>query len=127
MDKISVRIENLMSAALKNPDPMESSFEGWSIALLLAQAAWNRAVDYEAAVSHENFLSDLTQFVERNPNCLEELKGTDYETLIAELVFLKEQYYPDDHRFIVSSTATENGDITFGSIPKNKVRQFYSN
>jgi hypothetical protein len=99
MQKMSKVLLGLAERLLAQPSEKTSS-EGWAAALLLAHVAWNRAVDPLGGDQVGHYRKGLSAFQAENPNCLRELKGTDCEAMIQELVNLKRALYPADDRII---------------------------
>ena len=98
MKKMSAIILGLAEEGLAQPS--ETSSEGAAAALLLAHVAWNRAVDPLGGDQVGYYRKVLRALEAENPNCLRELKATDCEALIQDLVKLKATRYPTDDRII---------------------------
>lgn len=77
-----------------------SSREAVAAALLLAQVAWNRAVDLFGGDRTGEYRKVLEALRRENSGCLQELKSRDHEALISQLVELKNARHPDDRRII---------------------------
>jgi len=90
---------DLAERLLAQPTERTSS-EGAAAALLLAHVAWNRAVDPLGGDQVGHYRKVLSALKAENPNCLQELKSTDCEAMIQELVDLKRALYPADDRLI---------------------------
>jgi len=99
MQKLSGIILALAEQVLAQPSEKASS-EGTAAALLLAQVAWNRAVDPLGGDQIGYYRKVLHALQAENPHCLRELKSTDCEALIQELTKLKRARYPTDNRII---------------------------
>ena len=99
MQKMSKLILGLAERVLAQPPEMASR-EGAAAALLLAHVAWNRAVDPLGGDQVGHYRKILRALEAENPKCLRELKSTDCEALIQELVKIKSTRYPKDDRFI---------------------------
>ena len=93
MQKMSKLILALAEQVLVQPTE-KSSREAVAAALLLAHVAWNRAVDPLGGDQVGYYRKVLRALEAENPNCLRELKATDCEALIQDLVKLKATRYP---------------------------------
>ena len=108
MQKMSKVILALAEQALVQPTE-RSSREAVAAALLLAHVAWNRAVDPLGGDQVGYYRKVLGALEAENPNCLRELKATDCEAIIQDLVKLKATRYPTDDRIIrVCGITAEN-------------------
>jgi hypothetical protein len=108
MQKMSQLILALAQRALAKPTE-ESSREAVADALLLAHVAWNRAVDPLGGDQIGYYRKVLSALEAESPNCLRELKSTDCEALIRDLVKLNATRYPTDDRIIrVCGITAEN-------------------
>ncbi len=96
MRKMSKVLVDLAERLLAQPAE-ETSSEGCAAALLLAHVAWNRAVD---PLGGDQIGKGLAAFQAENPKCFKELKSTDWETMIQQLVTLKRALDPGDDRII---------------------------
>jgi hypothetical protein len=99
MQKMSKLILALAEQALAQPTE-KSSREAVAAALLLAHVAWNRAVDPLGGDQVGYYRKVLGALEVENPKCLRELKATDCEALIKELVKIKTTRYSGDDRII---------------------------
>jgi hypothetical protein len=99
MQKMSKIILGLAEKALAQT-PEKSSREAVAAALLLANVAWNRAVDPLGGDQLGHYRKALKALREENPKCLRELKSGDVEAIIQELTRLKAENYQDDDRII---------------------------
>jgi hypothetical protein len=99
MQKMSKLILALAEQVLAQPPEITSS-EGAASALLLAHVAWNRAVDPFGGDQVGYYRKVLRALEAENPKSLRELKSTDCEAMIQELVDLKRALYPADDRII---------------------------
>jgi hypothetical protein len=87
----------------------KSSREAVAAALLLAHVAWNRAVDPLGGDQVGYYREVLGALEAENPKCLQELKATDREALIQDLVKVKAARYSTDDRIIrVCGLTAEN-------------------
>ena len=108
MQKMSTVILGLAEKVLAQPAERTSS-EGAAAALLLAHVAWNRAVDPLGGDQIGYYQKVLGALEAENPKCLRELKTTDCEALIQDLVKIKATRYPTDDRIIrVCGITAEN-------------------
>jgi hypothetical protein len=108
MQKMSQLILVLAQLALTKPTE-ESSREAVAAALLLAHVAWNRAVDPLGGDQVGYYRKVLGALEAENPTCLRELKSTDCEAIIQDLVKFKGTRYPKDDRIIrVCGITAEN-------------------
>jgi len=95
---LSEIIKEMSCSVLTQPEAVPSS-EAAHAALLFAHVAWNRAEAFSApAVDYRPM---LRAFEMSNRHLWNELKSSDAESLIAELVAYKQAYYPNDHRQVV--------------------------
>ncbi len=99
MRKMSKVLVDLAERLLAQPAE-ETSSEGCAAALLLAHVAWNRAVDPLGGDQIGQYRKGLAAFQAENPKCFKELKSTDWETMIQQLVTLKRALDPGDDRII---------------------------
>jgi hypothetical protein len=99
MQKMSKVLLDLAERLLAQPAEKTSS-EGCAAALLLAHVAWNRAVDPLGGDQVGHYRKVLSAMKAVNPNCLRELKSTDCEAMIQELVDVKRALYPANDRII---------------------------
>jgi hypothetical protein len=108
MQKMSKLILALAEQVLVQPTE-KSSREAVAAALLLAHVAWNRAVDPLGGDQVGYYRKVLGALEAENPKCLRELKVTDCEALIQDLVKIKSTRYPTDDRIIrVCGITAEN-------------------
>jgi hypothetical protein len=108
MQKMSKIILALAERVLAQPTEKTSS-EGVAAALLLAHVAWNRAVDPLGGDQVGYYRKVLSALEKANPKYLRELKSTDLEGMIQELLNLKQALYPTDDRIIrVCGTTAES-------------------
>ena len=99
MQKMSKLVLALAEQVLVQPTE-KSSREAVAAALLLAHVAWNRAVDPLGGDQIGYYQKVLGALEAENPKCLRELKTTDCEALIQDLVKIKATRYPTDDRTI---------------------------
>ncbi len=99
MQKMSKVLLGLAERVLAQPAE-KTSGEGCAAALLLAHVAWNRAVAPLGGDQVGHYRKLLSALKAENPKCLQELKSTDCEAMIQELVDLKRALYPADDRII---------------------------
>jgi hypothetical protein len=95
---LSAIIKDMAFSLLREPEAVPSS-EAAHAALLLAHIAWNRRVD--VATPEPAYGPMLREFEASNPDLWNELKSTNPEELIGELVAHREAHYRDDRRFLV--------------------------
>ena len=95
MQKMSQLILAVAERALAKPTE-KSSREAVAAALLLAPVAWNRALDPRGGAQVGYYRKLLTALEAENPKCLGELKSTNWEALIQELVNVKKTSCPGD-------------------------------
>ena len=108
MQKMPKLILALAEQVLMQPTE-KSSREAVAAALLLAHVAWNRAVDPLGGNQVGYYRKVLRALEAENPKCLRELKATDCEALIQDLVKIKLTRYPTDDRIIrVCGITAEN-------------------
>ena len=108
MQKMSKLVLALAEEVLVQPTE-KSSREAVAAALLLAHVAWNRAVDPLGGDQVGYYRKVLGALEAENPKCRGELKATDCEALIQDLVEVKAARYPTDNRIIrVCGLTAEN-------------------
>ena|ERR1035438_7775165 len=107
MSKLILGLAERMLAQL----PEKTSGEGVAAALLLAHVAWNRAVDPLGGDQVGYYRKILRALEAENPKCLRELKSTDCEAMIQELMNLKLALHPDDDRIIRLCGITERKTV----------------
>ena len=105
MRKMSVVLRGLAERLLAQPSE-KTSAEGVAAALLLAHVAWNRAVDPLGGDQVGHYRKGLAALKAENPKYPRELKSTDAEAMISELVALKRALYPADDRIITLCALT---------------------
>lgn len=98
MRKLSEIIKEMACVVLKDA-VREPSSEAAHAALLIAHVAWNRANG--TATGRLAYADVLQAFENSNPGFWSELRSSDPEGLIAELVTYKEQHYGHDNRQLV--------------------------
>ncbi len=103
-------IPGLAEKALAQPTE-KSSREAVAAALLLANVAWNRAVDPFGGDQLGHYRKVLSASRQENPKRLRELKGNDVEAIIQELTKLKAAKYPDDDRIIRRCGLTAENNV----------------
>ena len=96
--KMSDIMMEMSERILRNPAAM--SAEAAHIALFFANVAWNESVGLDHA--RESYRSMWEQIETSNPNLWSELKSTDINAMIDELVQYKQDHYPDDRRRILA-------------------------
>ncbi|HEV3261231.1 MAG TPA: hypothetical protein VG013_30540 [Gemmataceae bacterium] len=106
--KMSEIMMEMAEALLRNPGGVPSS-EAAHVALFFANLAWNESVGLDHA--REGYRNVWETIEAENPALWDELKTSDIDALIDELVRHKQAHYPDDRRRI----------LTCG-IPDGKVR-----
>ncbi len=89
----------------------KTSDGGLHAALLLAQVAWNRAIDQDKADTQEDYVDLLAQFERSDPKTRSDLKSYDCEELVEELVQAKLDRYPLDDRFVFVCGTTPEGNV----------------
>ena len=109
MKKMSDLMLALAEEVLAKP-AAQSSREAIAAGLLLANVAWNRAVVAADGLAHD-YRKVLMELRKNNPNCPFELKSQDYETLIAELMSMKQQRHSGDNRIIVVCGITPEDNV----------------
>jgi len=95
---LSEIIKEMASTLLTDPERVPSG-EAAHASLLFAHAAWDRATRPTARAPDYQPL--LQQFQASNPTLWSELKSSDTEALVVQLIAYKHAHYPDDHRQIV--------------------------
>ena len=95
---LSEIIKEMACTLMADPERVPSS-EAAHASLLFAHAAWERAARPKAQGPVYRLV--LRQFEVSNPAMWSELKCSDSEALIAELVAYKQAHHPDDRRQIV--------------------------
>jgi hypothetical protein len=91
-------IKEMACAVLAQPET-EPSSEAAHAALLFAHVAWNRTV--ALGVPDFDYRPVLSQFVASNPRLWKELRSTDPEALISELMEYKRTHYRNDLRHVL--------------------------
>jgi hypothetical protein len=108
MQKISKLILDLAEQVLAQPTE-KSSREAVTAAILMANVAWNRAVDPLGGDQVGYYRKVLRALKLENPKFMQELKTNDCESMIQELEKLKATRYPTDDRIIrVCGLTAEN-------------------
>ena len=106
--KLSEIMKEMSETLLRNPSGVPSS-EAAHVALFFANVAWNESVGLDHA--REGYRNVWETIEAENPALWDELKSSDVNALIDELIRYKNAHYPDDRRRI----------LTCG-IPDGKVR-----
>jgi len=91
-------LKEMACTVLAQPEA-EPSSEAPHAALLFAHVAWNRAVASEAPGVDYRFV--LRQFEVSNPRLWNELRSSDAEALITELVAYKRAHHRNDRRQVL--------------------------
>ena len=94
--------ESILKADQDPPD--EIAF----LAILLAQAAWNKTLGTELS---PELLPRLREIERTAPGLWWFFRASDFPTLIDRLAALKRSRYPEDHREIVRCSVTPQGKI----------------
>jgi hypothetical protein len=106
--KLSEVMKEMAETLLRNPGATPSP-EAAHVALLFAHAAWNEGVGLGRV--REGCRSVWEAIEAENPALWNELKASDPDALVDELVRYKRAHYPDDRRRILAC-----------GIPDGKVR-----
>lgn len=107
---MSVAILALAERALAKPTE-NCSRQAVVASLLLANVAWNRAVDPLGGDQVGYYRRVLSALEAENPKCLGELKSKDWEILIQDLVAAKKRHYAADDRIIRRCGLTERNNV----------------
>jgi hypothetical protein len=95
---LSAIIKEMSLTIFNQPDTVPSS-EAAHAALLFAHVAWNRSVVIGSP--GVNYRPMLREFEASNPRLWDELKSSDAEALVTELVAFKRAHHPNDDREVV--------------------------
>jgi len=117
MRKLSEIMIELASKILAQPLEMTSD-EGFHCALMLANVAWNHAIDPAEADVSGHYLNALAQFERDNPRARADLVSYDCEEMIGQLQRSKQAKYASDNRFIVVCGTTPAGNVHVEWTPK---------
>ena len=98
--KLSAIIKEMAQRILKEPDA-GSSEVATTAALMLASAAWNIAIGYNAVRDQVRRMADQFDWEDITPWV--ELRSGDSERLVSELVDYKRAHYPNDLRRVVAT------------------------
>ena len=101
----AILIEMAQSILRTDEDPPK---EIVYLAILLAQAAWNKSLGTEIRPEFFQSLRDIERTHRGLWRCF---RASDVSTLIDRLVALKQSHYPDDHRQIVRCSMTDEVKI----------------
>lgn len=121
MSKLSQRIVAMATCILRKP-PEQTSPSGHAVAMMLAHAAWNHAVQGGPALDEEHTRRWLRPEVKRAPGCLQELRSPDIMALLHDLVAMKRARYPRDKRVIVTCEFTPQGILRVNSMVREHDR-----
>ena len=117
--KLSEIIKEMALRLLKKPDAGSSEPASMAI-LMLAGAAWNRAIGDDGMREEHRQLIDQIDWEDVKPWA--ELRTADTEQLIAELVEYKREHYPNDLRRVVATEVSSEGKVqVHWTPPKNVV------
>jgi hypothetical protein len=123
MRKLSAILIELAEEVLAQPVD-KTSGGGLHAALLLAQVAWNRAIDYDERDTKGNWPDLIAQFERDDPKTRAGLKSYDCEELIEEIYQLKLDRHPSDDRFVHVCGTTPEGNVhvewTHGRVKREK-------
>jgi len=95
---LSAIIKEMSLAVFSQPEAVPSC-EAAHAALLFVHVAWNRAALFGARSL--DYRPMLREFEASNPRLWDELKSSDAEALVTELVAYKQAHHPNDHRHVV--------------------------
>lgn len=106
--KLSEIIKQMAQRLLKDPEAGSSEPATMAV-LILASAAWNCAIGDNLMREKHRELIDQIDWQGVTP--WEELRSSDTEQLIAELVDYKREHYPNDLRRVVATEMTPEGNV----------------
>ena len=112
--KMSEIMEEMSERLYRDPDVVHSS-EAAHVALFFASAAWNECVGLDHA--REGYRSVWESIEAEKPDLWNELKSSDIDAMIDELVEYKKAHYPDDRRRILTCGGTPQGTIRVEWLP----------
>ena len=115
MSKLSQRIVAMATCILRKP-PEQTSPSGHAVAMMLAHAAWNHAVQGGPDFNVEFIRRWIRPEAERNPGCLQELKSPDLLALLHEMVSMKRTRYPRDRRVVLACEFTPQRTLRVNSM-----------
>lgn len=103
--QMSAILKEMALSTLVDPESAPTS-EATAAALLLSHVAWQRANgDHFADTAYASALAEMQS---SSPDFWKELKFTDAEGMIAELVAYKNRHYPRDLRKVVACGTFNN-------------------
>jgi hypothetical protein len=112
--KLSEIMKEMMERLLRDPAGVPSS-EAAHVALFFSNIAWNECVGVGHA--REGF-RDVWKTIEvEKPELWNELKSSDIDAMIDELVEYKKAHYPNDRRRILLCGGIPNGTIYVEWLP----------
>ncbi|MBD3337454.1 MAG: hypothetical protein GF355_18220 [Candidatus Eisenbacteria bacterium] len=106
--KLSEIIKEMALRLMKDPDA-DFSEPAIVAALMLAGAAWNSAIGDDAMREDHRKMLDRIDWDDVTP--WQELRGSDTERLIGELVDYKRAHHPNDMRRIVTMGLSPEGNV----------------
>jgi hypothetical protein len=112
--KMSDIMKEMMERLLRDPTAVPSS-EASHVALFFANLAWNECVGLGA---EREACRNVWQAIEaEKPDLWNELKSSDIDAMIDELVEYKRARFPDDRRRILTCGGTPHGTIRVEWLP----------
>jgi len=116
--RLSEIIKEMALRLLKKPDAVPSMAAA-ETALLLASAAWNSASGEPGLRNHHREM--LKKFDWGGASPWAELRSSDTDWLIVELVEYKQAHYPNDRRRIVAAGMSPEGKIQVQWVEEDKL------
>ncbi len=110
LKKLSAIIIEMAETVLARPGNMVCD-EAAHVALLLAHVAWNREIQAHGLPTRKQYEALLKEFAKSNREFVKDLRGHDFDALIAELRLYKRRRYPKDTRFISVCGTTPTGNV----------------
>ena len=105
--KMSEMMQEMSEQLLRDPDGASS--EAAHVALMFAHVAWNETVGLG---DHRSGFRSAWETIEaENPKMWSDLKATDINGMIDELVRFKQEHYPDDQRRILTCGTTPQSTL----------------
>jgi len=104
--KLSEIMQEMLRLLLRDPNEAPS-WEATHVAIFLASAAWNESVGtrFDRSSYHKAWEAREA----KDPALWDELKSTDTDAMLEELVEYKKSHYPHDGRQIVTCGTVDGG------------------
>lgn len=101
-------VSELAQRALRGPLASAGPHTHWA-AMILACTAGNRSLVPAKEWRHQEYAPQFQVLLRTSPSCLRQLKSTDYEALVLEMLTAKRTRDPQDKRALTDCQLTADG------------------